>query len=124
MASIIKGGIKKISDTKKPTRYYSKKQETSVAKVVNGKTIANSGATPWQKGDVISDNILVECKTKVSDSKSISIKEDWLIKNKHEALFMGKEYSILAFNFGPDKPNYYILDEPTFQEFKEFLESK
>lgn len=32
----------------KPTRFYSKRQETKVAKVVGGKRTANSGATAFQ----------------------------------------------------------------------------
>lgn len=31
----------------KPTRYYSKRQEKKVAKVVEGKRQPNSGATPF-----------------------------------------------------------------------------
>lgn len=32
----------------KPTRYYSKQQENKVAKRLNGKRTANSGATAFQ----------------------------------------------------------------------------
>ena len=42
----------KEGDTPKPTRFYSTKQEKAVAQAVGGKQTANSGATPWQKGDV------------------------------------------------------------------------
>lgn len=100
----------------KPTRYYSKKQETYVAKKFNGKTTANSGATKFQKGDVKLDDFLVECKTKTTHSESMSIKKEWLEKNSKEALFMGKEYSALFFSFGPNEKNYVIIDEDTFQE--------
>ena len=50
--------------------------------------------------------------------------KDWLEKNAKEALFMGKPYSVLAFSFGPDEKNYYILDEYTFQEFLAFINNK
>ena len=40
---------------KKPTRYYSKKQEDQVAKSLGGKTTKNSGATLFQKGDLTLD---------------------------------------------------------------------
>ena len=33
------------------TRFFSKQQENKVAKLINGKTVANSGARPYQKGD-------------------------------------------------------------------------
>jgi hypothetical protein len=36
------------------TRYYSDIQEKRIAKAVNGKQTANSGATKWSKGDVSS----------------------------------------------------------------------
>jgi len=54
---------------------------------------------------------LIECKTKVSDSQSISVKRDWIDKNEKEALFMGKPYSALAISFGPNSKNYYIISE-------------
>ena len=100
---------------KDPTRAYSKKQENYVAKKFGGDRVKNSGATPFQKGDVNLENMLIECKTKTSPSESISIKKEWLEKNNSEALFMGKKYSALAFNFGPNEKNYYIIDEYLFE---------
>lgn len=107
---------------KKPTRYFSKKQEDTIAKQLGGRRVANSGATMFQKGDIITDNFLLEAKTKTTSSKSISIKKDWLIKNKREALSMSKPYNALVFNFGPDDDNYYIIDELLFQELLDYLE--
>lgn len=107
----------------KPTRFYSSRQEKKVAKVVAGKQVSNSGATEFIKGDVTTDNILIECKTATTEKKSFSIKKEWLEKNKEEAFAMGKSYSVLAFNFGPDTDNYYILDEKTFKKIKEVLEN-
>ena len=98
----------------KPTRYYSSKQERAVAKLTGGAQVKNSGATPFQKGDVTADKVLIECKVHTQSKDSMSIKKDWLEKNAKEALFMGKPYSVLAFSFGPDEKNYYILDEYTF----------
>ena len=89
---------------------FSKKQEDTIAKQLGGRRVANSGATMFQKGDIITDNFLLEAKTKTTSSKSISIKKDWLIKNKREALSMSKPYNALVFNFGPDDDNYYIID--------------
>lgn len=103
---------------KEPTRSFSKKQEDYVAKKFNGNRVKNSGATAFAKGDVNLDeqSFLIECKTKTTASDSISIKKEWLEKNLKEALFMGKKYSALAFNFGPNQPNYYIIDEYLFEE--------
>ena len=118
---MIVGLRKRAEDESKPTRHFSSKQEKSVAKAVGGRQVSNSGATAFQKGDVVSDKFLLECKTKTSSSDSISIKKEWLDKNKKEALFMGKEHSALAFNFGPDQENYYIIEEYLFKELLEHL---
>ena len=126
MSSLYKLKTSERVEENKPTRYYSSKQEKAVAKATGSKVVANSGATMWKKGDVSNDNlsILIECKTKTSDSKSFTIKKEWLDKNLQESIFMGKDYSILAFNFGPNKQNYYVLDELTFQEFIKYLEKR
>ena len=47
----------------KPTRFYSNLQERKVAKAIGGKQTANSGATAFYKGDVSTDQWLIECKT-------------------------------------------------------------
>lgn len=116
--------VSNVNEEKEPTRYFSKKQETKVAKSLDGNVQANSGATDFKKGDVTTEQFLIECKTKTSHSKSISIKKDWLLKNKQEALFMGKPYNALAFSFGPDEENHYIIDEYLFQELLEYLKNK
>ena len=112
-------------EPKKPTRYFSKKQEDAVAKAVSGHRNANSGATPFQPGDVtLGSLLLIECKTKMKSSDSISIRKEWLEKNLQEAVFSGKKYNLLAFNFGPNESNYYILNQELFYEFLEFLKTK
>ena len=108
---------------KLPTRHYSSKQEKSVAKAVGGKQTANSGATRFQKGDVLAEQWTIECKTKTSPSNSISIQKDWITKNEKESLFMGKKYSAVAFNFGPNEKNYYIIDEFLFQTVVELVKN-
>ncbi len=108
----------------KPTRYYSSKQERHVAKVLGGSVVPNSGAIKYGAGDVQVDDILLECKTCTQEKKSFSIKREWLDKNSEEAFSVGKRYSVLAFNFGPDTDNYYILDEKTFRKFVEFLSNE
>lgn len=105
----------------RPTRFYSTKQEKAVAKAINGKRTPNSGATAFSKGDTYNDRFLIECKTKTTDSKSISIKKEWIEKNKEEAFAMRKDYAALAFSFG-DNVNYYIIDEKTFKLFNKLLE--
>lgn len=109
---------------KNPTRYYSHKQESSVAKATGGNLTPNSGATMFAKGDLVTEQFLIECKTKTTHSDSISIKKSWIDKNEQEALFMGKKYSALVFSFGPDEPNHYIIDEYLFQDLIEYLKTK
>lgn len=99
---------------KEPTRFYSKKQENDLAKQFDGERVKNSGATRFAKGDVTLGKWLLEAKTKMTPSKSMTIQKEWLEKNSQEALFMGKPHSALAFNFGPDEKNYYIIDEELF----------
>lgn len=109
------------SDKIKPTRDYSKEQEKNVASKLCGNRTANSGATPYQKSDVLLDKFAIECKTKTSKSDSITIHREWIEKTSKEALFMGKPYSALAFNFGPNETNYYIIDEYLFEELIQHL---
>ena len=109
----------------KPTRYYSKQQEKKVAKAVRGKRQANSGATAFAKGDVVTTDWLIECKTKTKDCSSFTIKEEWLLKNEEEAFAMGKNNSALCFDFGPSaNKRYYIISERLFQHLQKYLEEE
>lgn len=112
---------KKQAEENKPTRYYSNRQETAVAKAVGGKKQANSGATMWQKGDVVNDKFLLECKTCTKDQKTFTMHEDWFIKNQDESLQEGKEFTAVVFSFGPDKPNYYVINETLFNTLQQYL---
>lgn len=120
---MIVGQAKKQGE-KLPTRHFSSKQEKDVAKALNGKTTSNSGATMFSKGDLLTEQFLLECKTKMTSSESISIKKEWITKNKQEAAFMGKNHQAVVFNFGPDEENYYIIEEYLFQELLEYLKNK
>lgn len=103
------------------TRKYSKKQEDRVAKVVGGKVNANSGATSFFKGDVRTDHLLVECKTSTKEVKSVSIKKEWLEKLNEERFAMGKQHSVLAFDFGDEK-DYFIIDKRLMSMLLDTLE--
>lgn len=95
------------------TRDFSSRQESKIAKLLGGQVNPNSGAGKWRKGDVQipSASLLVECKTCMTDKSSFSIKSDWIKKNKEEAFSNRLYNSCIAFNFGPDKPNYFVIDE-------------
>lgn len=95
------------------TREFSSKQEHYIAKLLGGDRTPNSGAGRFSPGDVQvpSADMLVECKTSMSEKSSFSIKADWITKNKEEAHSNRFSNSCIAFNFGPDKPNYFVIDE-------------
>lgn len=99
---------------KQSTRYYSNRQEKSVARILKGKKQVNSGATKFKKGDIETSVFLIEAKTKMKPSNSFTIKKEWLDKNKEEAYEMGKFYNALVFDFG-DNEHFYIVDENLFQ---------
>lgn len=92
------------------TREFSSKQEHRVAKMFDGKVVANSGATTFNKGDVIVGKILIECKTATKPKDSFSIKKEWLEKSKEEAFSLGLDYSILAIDFGSED-DYFIINK-------------
>lgn len=60
----------------KATRYFSDKQEKAVASACGGRQTKNSGATLFQKSDVLLEDFTIECKTKTTNSESISIKKE------------------------------------------------
>lgn len=107
----------------RPTRFYSNKQEKHIAKVTGGKQTANSGATAFSKGDVRTDDFLIEAKTCTTEKKSFTIKREWLDKNEEERFAMGKDYSALAFNFGDDE-NFYVISEKLFVILLELLKKE
>ena len=101
------------------TRKYSYEQEKRIARLLNGKVNANSGATDFYKGDVRTNNLLVECKTSTTTCKSVSIKKEWLDKLKEEQFAMGKIGSAIAFDFG-DGNDYFIIDSKMMQFLGEY----
>ena len=105
---------------RKPTRYYSDRQEKRTAKKLGAKVQTSSGSSDFLKGDVVSDTCLIECKTCVTEKKSFSIKKEWLEKVDEQCYAMGKRYPILAFDFG-DGENYYVLPESVMKKFIEYL---
>lgn len=108
------------------TRYFSNKQEKAVAETVGGRQTSNSGATAFDKGDVCTKEIMFECKTSMSDKNSYSIKKEVLEKVEKEKSQAGKTFSCLVFNFGPNRENYYVINEKFMQfvidNFNKFLE--
>lgn len=108
---------------KSSTRYFSNKQEKSVAKAVGGRKTANSGATMFSKGDVTTEKFLIECKTCVKPQASFTLKQEWFVKNEEEAFAMGKDYNALAFDFG-DGETRYIIDAKLFRKLVNILQEE
>lgn len=110
------------TDQKKPTRYYSNRQETAVAKAIGGRKVSNSGATAYDKGDVSDSDWLIECKTVTKDQQSFTMQKSWFEKNIEESIYMKKNHTAIAFNFGPNSKNFYAVDEQTFLLMKDLLD--
>lgn len=106
------------------TRKFSSIQEKQIAKSLGGKVQPNSGAANFVAGDVKLDFMLIDAKTVVAPKKSVAIKEEWFSKIREEAFAMGKEMSCVAFNFGPNKPNYYAIPEKHFKELLQAYKEK
>ena len=104
------------------TRDASNKQEKVIAKALGARRTPNSGATKFDKGDlIIGQEWLIEAKTCMQPKKSFSIKQDWLKKLKEEQYATNKMYSSLCFDFGENTNRYYIIDEQTFKYIVEIL---
>ena len=95
------------------TRDYSDAHEKSVCKALGAYQEINSGATKFKKGDVVkkSASLLCECKCCMSPKSSVSIKKEWIDKNKDEAFAMRLSNTCIAFNFEPTGDNYYVINE-------------
>lgn len=104
---------------RKPTRYFSKKQEQRGNKALGFHNVANSGATTFSKGDGKDEHILMEWKTQTEPRKSHSLKKEWFDKHREETFAMGRRFSVLGFDFGDGK-NFIVLEE---QDFKELYEA-
>ena len=113
-----------MTKNKDATRYYSDRQEKFVAKVINGEQTSNSDAGRFRKGDVINQraSLLCECKCVMSEKSSISIKKEWIDKNKEESFAQRLSNTCIAINFVPDGENYFVIDEKLMRYLVEKLE--
>ena len=77
----------------------SSKHETRIAKSLGGKRLPQSGAKRFSKwlpssvtagGDLTTDNLLIEHKRAEPETKSISVKREWLLKVSEGAERMAK----------------------------------
>lgn len=97
------------------TRYKSNQQEKRLAKNMGGRQVIGSGSTPFLKGDVTTDNLFIEAKTKMEPSKSIKVNKEWLEKAKEQAYSSRKEDYTVAISFGDGK-DYYIVEDRLMED--------
>lgn len=110
---------------RRTTRLVSGLQEKEIAKTLGARRVANSGATKFDKGDVVLDSDwIIEAKTCMEPKKSFSIKKEWLTKLREEQFACGKDYNALCFDFGEGKDRYYIIDENTFKYMVELFKKE
>lgn len=101
---------------------YSSRQEKQIAKLANGKVQSNSGGTRFGGGDVHTKTVFIEAKTPTTDKNSFSVKKEWLEKAKEQAFEQNKTSYALAFRFGPDEPDFFVIDTKLFKELINHLE--
>jgi hypothetical protein len=94
----------------------SQKHEKRIAKRIGGSRTAASGAYWQRKGDVRSDDLLIEHK--YTGKKSFSVKSDVLKKIMREAILDGR---IPVLGIHLDGEDYVILTEHDFIEMREKL---
>lgn len=100
-------------------REVSDRQEKRIEKQFKGygaKKTKNSGGNMFIKGDVLTDEIHFEGKTKAKLSESISLKREWVEKGRQEAIARRKRYFVLVFDFGDDK-DFYAINGDDFEYF-------
>lgn len=93
-----------------------KNQEKDFAKTLGGKRQKMSGAHPDYKGDVLSEEFLGEAKQ--TANKSLTIKEDWLVKIDNEAMACNKMpiMSLKFLNMNLKTPNeWYLMPKYVFE---------
>ena len=97
------------------TRKKSSQQEKRIAKAMGGKQVIGSGSTPFLKGDVVAGKLFIEAKTKMTPSKQITIKKDWIDKAREQSLATRKEDYAIAVSFG-DAKEYYLIENSLMED--------
>ena len=95
----------------------SRKHEDRLSKVLGGKRNAASGAFWSRKGDVRSQDLLVEHKW--TGKTQFTMKADVLEKIVKEAILDGRT-PVLGFHLNGE--NYVVLEENDFLEIRQYLQ--
>jgi len=109
----------------KSTREKSKAHEQYIEGKLDIRRTPNSGATTFKKGDLEDELSLFECKTKMNETKSFSIKKEELDKIRQEAIARSKSFQFYIFNYGNITENYVVMElrdfELLYEAYKEML---
>lgn len=80
--------------------------------IVDARRQANSGALWYAKGDIKTQDYLMECKERgtinARGEKSISIPKDWLLKQELEAFQENRPYWVIPFRYKNDDSIYLV----------------
>ena len=104
------------------TRDKSFQQERRIANAMGGKQVIGSGSTPFLKGDVIVDSLLIEAKTKMEPRKSITVQKAWIEKAKAQAIATKKGDYAVAISFGDNK-DYYVIEDTLMRDLYQSREA-
>lgn len=103
------------------TRDFSYKQEKNVARILGGVQMSNSGATAFSKGDVVAGDVIVECKTKMTECQTFGVSKSWLDTIERERIEMGKRVAAVAISFDTGDSSYFIVDAKTMKRMVELV---
>lgn len=111
--------------TPSPSYYKPTKRKPVLSKkVYDAKRQVNSGAVWHSKGDIITEDYLMECKERgtvnARGEKTISIPKEWLVKQEKEAMQENRPYWLLPFHYKGDDTIYVI--KPFDQELEAYHE--
>ena len=95
----------------------SDRHEKKAAKKIRGRQTPASGAMAFNKADVYSDLVRMECKT--TEKRSYSIKKELLLKVAGETEHGKLPVFNIRFEEESGNLNYYIIDEGFFLELLE-----
>lgn len=108
-----------MTQNRESTRYFSNIQEQKVADILGMRQQVNSGATTFDKGDVLDEHMVLDAKTVMKPQSSVSLKEDWFDKSREEAFGMGRGLSGIAFRFAPKGRDYVAMPIDDFRQLYE-----
>jgi hypothetical protein len=106
------------------TRQLADKHEKAVAKALGGRQTPSSGSTPYSKGDITTDHFIIECKTKMVETNSIIIKQEWIDTLEQERRATGKQYKAISISMDCGKTSHYIIDEKLMQQLIQMIKEQ